>query len=62
MSNLKTTKEVAVFLGEKVGRVRSVINYREIAPTAYASTIKLFDAAKVDLIKSYLYNLQIRGH
>ena len=51
-----------MFLGEKVGRVRSVINYREIEPTAYASTIKLFDAAKVDLIKSYLYNLQIRGH
>ncbi len=60
MADLKTTKEIATMLGEQLRRVRHIINYHEIEPTDRASTIKLFDAAKVARIKELVSGMRIQ--
>jgi len=61
MSELMTVSEIAKELHERVYRVRYVIDYYQITPTARAANIRLFNAAQVVVIKDRLFNLQIQN-
>ncbi len=60
MAGMKTTAEIAELLGENVNRVRRIINYHSVEPSARASTIKLFDDVKVERIRGLMFNMRIQ--
>lgn len=61
MSNLRTVSQIADRFGEPPQRVAYIISKHRIKPTERIGIIRLFNPQQVELIRQYLYDIQIRG-
>lgn len=58
---LFTVGQISDLLGEPPARVSYIISKHRIKPAERVGIIRLFDAQQVELVRRYLYDIQIRG-
>jgi len=58
---LFTVGQISDLLGEPPARVSYIISKQRIKPTERVGIIRMFSAQQVELIRRYLYDIQIRG-
>lgn len=59
-SELVTVSDIADQLNEPQNRVAYMIMKHRIKPVKRIGVTKVFDASVVDIVKGYLYNMQIQ--
>jgi hypothetical protein len=58
---LFTVGQISDLLGEPPARVSYIISKHRIKPAERVGIIRLFDTQQVELVRRYLYDIQIRG-
>ena len=58
---LFTVGQISDLLGEPPARVSYIISKHRIKPAERVGIIRLFDTRQVELVRRYLYDIQIRG-
>ncbi len=58
---LFTVGQISDLLGEPPARVSYIISKHRIKPAEWVGIIRLFDTQQVELVRRYLYDIQIRG-
>ncbi|MEJ5260935.1 MAG: hypothetical protein WHS88_12180 [Anaerohalosphaeraceae bacterium] len=56
-----TVGQISDLLQEPPARISYIISKHRIKPTERIGIIRLFNAQQVELIRQYLYDIQIRG-
>jgi DNA-binding transcriptional MerR regulator len=59
-SNLYTVSQISDMFGEPPQRIRYIISKHRIKPVKRIGIIRLFTEQQAEIIKSALYNFQIR--
>lgn len=56
-----TVGDIADLLGEPPARVGYIISKHRIKPAERVGIIRIFNAQQVELVRQYLYDIQVRG-
>ncbi len=59
-NELFTTGQISDLLGEPPARVSYIISKHRIKPAERVGIIRLFTSQQVELVRQYLYGIQIR--